>query len=85
MMRMDQNIRNAIREFLSQEILLDETAEIKSDINLFQSGILDSQGLVILVGFLEREFNIEIGAEDLAGNSLTTISNIEDLIIKRHS
>lgn len=82
---MDQNIRNAIREFLSQEILLDETAEIKSDINLFQSGILDSQGLVILVGFLEREFNIEIGAEDLAGNSLTTISNIEDLIIKRHS
>lgn len=53
---------------------------IKEDEDLFQNGILDSQGVLQLVVFLETEFNINIDATDVTFENMETIEAIIRLV-----
>ena len=50
------------------------------DENLFESGILDSAGLVSLVGYVEKTFDISIPDEDLLPENFMSIKAIADYI-----
>ena len=44
--------------------------------SLIEAGIIDSTGVLELVGFLEETFGIRIGDNDLVPENLDTIDNI---------
>jgi acyl carrier protein len=52
------------------------------DQNLFESGIVDSAGLVSYIGYIEREFNLAIPDEDLLPENFKSIAAIADYIRK---
>jgi acyl carrier protein len=75
---------NLIRKFIQEEILFDKDAALADDTALL-SMILDSLGLVQLIGFIEKEFDIEVDDGDMTATNFGTIADINRFVQqKRH-
>ncbi|MEJ5225712.1 MAG: acyl carrier protein [Anaerolineales bacterium] len=75
------NTHDIIRDFITSEMLprpLD--APIGDDDPLIESGIIDSMGVMNLLGFLEEKFSIQIPGEELIPENFSTINAIAALI-----
>lgn len=64
-----------VEEFLVQELGVGGPG-FDHDEDLLSSDLLDSQGIVNLVAFLEERFGIEIGDEDLVPDNFRSVSAI---------
>jgi acyl carrier protein len=66
-----------IREFLTANYLLGEDpAALPGDSSLIEAGLIDSTGVLELVGFLEEQFDVRITSEELVPENLDSIDNI---------
>ncbi len=51
--------------------------------DLFETGTIDSAGLIHFIGYIEERFGIEIPDEDLLPEKFTTIASIAEYIRSR--
>ena len=70
------NHLGAIREFVVANFLFGEEGKLGDDTSFLESGIIDSTGLLELVGFLEERFGIRVADEELVPENLDSLSNI---------
>ena len=54
-----------------------------AELDLFESGVLDSLGFVELLLQLEREFGVTTSVEDLEVENFRSIANIADFVLAR--
>jgi len=74
-------IRDTVRTFILQHFLPGEDPRnLTDDMELKESGILDSLSTLKLVTFLEERFQVEFEANDLDAGNLSTLTNIERLV-----
>ncbi|MDR2045179.1 MAG: acyl carrier protein [Clostridium sp.] len=69
-----------IREFLAKFY---RKGEIEEEQNIYELGFTNSLFAMQLVMFLEKEFQIRIGNEDISRENFQTIRRIGDLIRKK--
>jgi len=75
------SIRESIRQFILDNCLPGEDpANLTDDLELKESGILDSMSTLKLVSHLEQTHQVELEASDLEPANLATIAAIERLI-----
>jgi methoxymalonate biosynthesis acyl carrier protein len=67
----DTNVKETVRNFINNSINIDGLGD---DENLFESGIVNSLFAVQLMTFVERNFGIEIGTEDLDVENFKSVS-----------
>lgn len=60
--------------------VLDWDRSFHRDAHLYESGFVDSTGIVELISFLESTFNIELEYEDLVTDAFTTINGISGVV-----
>jgi len=75
------NSREILTRFIAAEFL--DGSDIKTipdDLNLVESGVVDSLGLLRVVAFLEEEMNVIIAPEAMLPENLSSISAIMNLI-----
>lgn len=78
------NIENKVREFISNNFLLHEDdVVLNPGSSLLEEGIIDSTGVLELVSFIETEFNIQIGEDEIIPENLDSIENITIFIQKK--
>jgi acyl carrier protein len=66
-----------IREFLAANFFLgDDPGAIQGSSSLIEAGIIDSTGVLELVGFLEETYGIRIEDDELVPENLDSIDNI---------
>jgi acyl carrier protein len=58
----------------------DDTMELEYDRNLFEAGIVDSAGLISFIGYIEKEFHLNIPDEDLLPQNFVSITTIAKYI-----
>jgi len=58
------NIQEQIKNFILSEFVFDRN-EIDSDEDLLSQGILDSSGVLQIVFFMEKEYGISVGDEEI--------------------
>jgi acyl carrier protein len=56
---------------------------LTEDTPLYQSGAFDSLGVLTLIDFLEREYDIEIELTDLVPENLASLRRLADLVLTR--
>ena len=78
-MKNDSQIRDEIRNYL-MEASLSNAEKIMDDTLIFDSGILDSMGLLFLIEFLNEQYQITVGDEELLPKNFESINNITDFI-----
>jgi len=69
------NIRNFILRRYSEQLSANGMAldAVPDDYDLMSAGVIDSLGLIEMIGALEEEFNLEIDFEGLDANEMTII------------
>jgi acyl carrier protein len=68
--------RTEVRQFILRKFPLARKQNIQDSDALLESGMLDSQGVLEVVTFLEQEFSISVADEDLSAENFQTIDQI---------
>jgi acyl carrier protein len=70
-----------IRSFIQEELLFEDPNRVLAlDTPLLEQQVIDSLGLMELVAFLEREFEIEVDDSDITTEHFQTIKDIAELV-----
>jgi acyl carrier protein len=73
-----------IRAFLADVFFLgDDPADLPADDSLIDSGIIDSNGVLELVDFLEQEYGILIQDEEMIPENLGSVNNIVSFVTRK--
>ncbi|MBN1140293.1 MAG: acyl carrier protein [Deltaproteobacteria bacterium] len=82
---MNSTEMEAIREFVIARIAKrKEHREIGIQDDLITSGIVDSLGIMHLVGFLENRFGIRIRDEDFMPENFSSVEAIASFVARNH-
>ena len=73
--RMD-TIKTRIQTFIVENFLFGTENGLKEDTSFLDEGIIDSTGVLELVGFIENEFAIQVLDEELIPENLDSIDNV---------
>lgn len=66
-----------LRQFIIQKFLFGQSdLEFSNDDSFIERGIIDSTGVLELIAFLEKKYQIKVGGEDLIPDNLDSITNL---------
>ncbi len=84
---MANNIKAKIREFLEEDPLYQESIKkgFPENLQLLDSGALDSLGILNLIIYLETQFQVSISIEELSDSNFSTLGHIENFIQNKMS
>jgi len=75
----------AIRAFIVQQFPAARKISIDDSVPLLSSGIVDSLGMLDLVGFLERSFAIQLADDELTPENFATIASLAAFVEQKKS
>ena len=76
--------KQKIRDFIVETFLFGDTdATFEDGESLLDSGIVDSTGVLELVGFLESEFGLEVKDDELIPENLDSVDNLAGFIERK--
>lgn len=73
-------IMEEIRHFMEQKKYFDNGSNFDENASLTESGVIDSVGMMALVGFLEDRYGIKIEDEDLMPENFDCLRAITDYV-----
>lgn len=83
---MSEETRAAIRTFIVENFLFgDDSHPLPADMSLIDNDLIDSTGILELVGFLEERFAISVADSDIVPANLDTIQKIVDFIARKRA
>ena len=74
------DIRDRVQQFILKNYIFDDTQTIDGDTSLLGSGIIDSTGILELIGFLETEYNLKFHDNELIGDNFDSIDKISTFL-----
>ena len=74
-----------IRSFIVDTLLFgdDGFVDLDDDTSLLGAGIVDSTGVVELVGFIERSYDVSLESGEIVPANLDSISRIDALVARK--
>ena len=75
------DLKARIREFVKETFFY--RGELSDEESLLNKGILDSTGVLEVVGFLESAFGISVSDEDIVPENLDSVRVIADYVAKK--
>ncbi|MFW5775128.1 MAG: acyl carrier protein [Chitinivibrionales bacterium] len=80
------DVRKSIRDFVNNNFLMGTNSVAYGDQDSFlQLGIIDSTGVLELVGYLQEAYNIQVADTDLVPENLDSIENVTSFIQRKGS
>jgi acyl carrier protein len=76
------DIEQEIRNYLTEEFLFGGSETLNEDTALL-GNVIDSQGVIELVSFVQQRFKIEIDDEDVTTDNLATLKSVVALVEKK--
>ncbi|MEM9603324.1 MAG: acyl carrier protein [Pseudomonadota bacterium] len=74
---------NAVRAFILNDIVRNGETELPDDHDLLMSGLVDSLGVMRLVGFIEETSGISVPAEDVLLEHFGSLTQINAYLVGR--
>lgn len=72
-------MKNEIKKYIVEASLSDAN-HLKEDTLIFESGLLDSMGLLFLIEFLNEHYQIEVTDEELNPKNFESIKSIVSFV-----
>ena len=81
---MSDAVQTKIREFIVENFLFgDDSQPLPGDLSLIESDMVDSTGILELVGFLEEGFGLTVADADIVPANLDSIDRIAAFIERK--
>ncbi|MFY9740507.1 MAG: acyl carrier protein [Candidatus Sulfotelmatobacter sp.] len=80
----ETSVREQIRQFILEELASAKgISEFSDNESLMANGVIDSLGIFRLVTFLEENFGVRVGDEEITAENLSSVDTIEQLVIRK--
>jgi acyl carrier protein len=73
---MAMTVEQRIRAFVQETFFVEDPAALTNDTSLIVEGIVDSTGMLEIIGFLEAEYGIRISDAETVPENLETIGRM---------
>lgn len=74
-------MESKIIDYIKNELIVgSETIDIDAEEDLLGSGLVDSLGMMKLVNFIEKEFELKIPAQDMVIENFMTVACISNYL-----
>lgn len=80
-----QDIKRRVKDYISQNLLFGQAADLGDHTSLLGRGVLDSTSVLELVGFLEQTFAIEVADQDIVPENLDSLEAIASYVTRRRA
>jgi len=74
-------LEKQIREFLLSNFYVD--TQLNSNTSLLETGVIDSTGVLEVIGFIEETFGIAVDDEEMLPENLDSIEGISKYVIRK--
>ena len=74
-MEKNTTIQEKVKKYIV-EASLSDSSKINDDTQIFESGLLDSMGLLFLIEFLKENFNVDVNDDELNPQNFESINSI---------
>jgi acyl carrier protein len=74
-----------LSDYIKQEFLRDNNADLGADQDLISSGIIDSIGILQLVAFIDERFGISVPDEDVVFEHFQSVESLSDYLEEKNS
>ena len=78
-----RELKDKIRTFVVENFLFGNNQNLEDTTSFLEEGIIDSTGVLELVGFIEEEFSIIVEDEELIPENLDSIYNVTAYLEKK--
>jgi acyl carrier protein len=75
-------IKGKVKTYILQAVHA-ENEKIQNDSLIFKEGYIDSMGFILMIVFIEKEFDIKTDDEDLTQDNFESINAITDYISRK--
>jgi acyl carrier protein len=72
-----------VREFIIENFLFGDRERFEPDLSFLETGVIDSTGMLELVGFLEGRYKIQIKDDEFVPENLDSLDNIEGFLRRK--
>ncbi len=72
-----------IRQFIADRFLFGDDKKLGDNDSLLEAGIIDSTGVLELIGHLEERYGIKVSDDELVPENLDTIAGIAAYLAKK--
>lgn len=80
------SIKSSLRSFLTDSVLpLARVDSFADDESFLERGILDSTGVLELVGHIEKQYNIRVEADEITPDNLDSLERLVAFIARKTS
>ena len=77
------NVEHELRQFVTDNFLFGQAVPLSNDDSFLDQGIIDSTGVLELVSFLEKKYQIKIQDEELAPANLDSINRLTQFLHRK--
>ena len=74
------DIASVIERFIQRQFRIVDAVPSLRDTHLFESGFVDSAGVVELIAFVESTFKVGLGDDEVFSEDFTTINGIATIV-----
>ncbi|MFB3916890.1 MAG: acyl carrier protein [Terriglobales bacterium] len=78
-------MKEALRLFITENFLYGQKVQFSDDDSFIEHGLIDSTGILELVSFIEQEYGITVGEDDLVPDNLDSINRLTTFIARKQT
>jgi acyl carrier protein len=78
-------MREKIRAFIESNFYVLEGQKLADDASLLDSGVIDSTGVLELIGFLQDELGVEVADDEMIPANLDSIAKIDAFVTRKRA
>jgi acyl carrier protein len=83
MLTSGDSMKAKLRKFIESNFYVPEGEALPDDGSLLDRGVVDSTGVLELIGFLQDEFGIEVADSEMLPDNLDSIAKLEAYVTRK--
>ena len=77
------NVSSEVRKFVTTNFYVAEPSSLRDEDSLLDKGIIDSTGVIELIGFLEETFGIKVEDAEMVPENLDSIARMAAFVQRK--
>jgi acyl carrier protein len=76
-------VREKLRTFIESNFYVPEGQKLTDEASLLDNGVIDSTGVLELIGFLQDELKVEVADDEMIPDNLDSIAKIDAFVARK--
>jgi len=81
--RKETHLKDRLRQFILANFWVPDAQAIKDGTSLLDCGVVDSTGILEVIGFLESEFGFKVLDEEIVPDNLDSVQRIAEYVARK--